>query len=83
MTLKSGKEPGLVHFSCNIHPWMDAYVWVFDHPYVAVTDKDGNYEIKNVPVGSKVHVVGWHEKVEYLAPGKKGGDRTKRRRERA
>jgi hypothetical protein len=74
VTLKSGKEPGLVHFSCNIHPWMDAYVWVFDHPYVAVTDKDGNYEIKNVPVGSKVHVVGWHEKVEYLAPGKKGAE---------
>jgi hypothetical protein len=72
--LKSGKDPGLVHFSCNIHPWMDAYVWVFDHPYAAVTDKDGNYEIKNVPVGSKIHVVGWHEKVEYLAPGKKGAE---------
>ena len=70
--LKSGKDPGLVHFSCNIHPWMDAYVWVFDHPYAAVTDKDGNYEIKDVPVGSKVRVVGWHEKVDYLAPGKKG-----------
>jgi hypothetical protein len=70
--LKSGKDPGLVHFNCNIHPWMDAYLWVFDHPYVAITDKDGNYEIKNVPVGSKVKVVAWHEKVEYLAPGKKG-----------
>jgi hypothetical protein len=72
--LKAGKDPGLVHFSCNIHPWMDAYVWVFDHPYAAITDKDGNYEIKNVPVGSKVRVVAWHEKVNYLAPGMKKGD---------
>jgi hypothetical protein len=71
-SLKAGKDPGLVHFSCNIHNWMDAYIWVFDHPYVAITDKDGNYEIKNVPVGSKVRVVGWHEKADYLAPGKKG-----------
>jgi hypothetical protein len=74
VSLKAGKDPGLVHFSCNIHPWMDAYVWVFDHPYAAITDKDGNYEIKNVPVGSKIRVVAWHEKVTYLAPGMKKGE---------
>ncbi|HBI45220.1 MAG TPA: hypothetical protein DDY78_20550 [Planctomycetales bacterium] len=62
----------LVQFNCNIHSWMEAYVWVFNHPYAAVTDKDGNYEIKNVPIGSKLHIVGWHEKVDFLAPGKKG-----------
>ena len=76
VTLKSGKDPGLVHFSCNIHPWMDAYVWVFDHPYAAVTDKDGNYEIKNVPVGSKVRVVGWHEKVELSRAGRRRARRS-------
>ena len=51
----------LVHFSCNIHPWMDAYVWVFNHPYAAVTKADGTYEIKNVPAGSKVRITAWHE----------------------
>ena len=28
---------------------MKAYVWVFDHPYFAVTDDDGNFEIKKRP----------------------------------
>jgi len=38
-------------FSCQVHPWMFAYACVADHPYFAVTDKDGKYTIKNVPDG--------------------------------
>jgi hypothetical protein len=69
----------LIHFSCNIHPWMDAWVWVFDHPYAAVTKADGTYEIKNVPAGSKVRIVAWHEKgpqkySQYLTANKSKGD---------
>jgi plastocyanin len=37
---------------CNVHPYMVAYISVFDHPYFAVTDKDGNFTIKNVPKGN-------------------------------
>ena len=37
--------------ACNIHPWMTAQVRVFDHPYYALTDKDGKFEIRDVPVG--------------------------------
>ena len=55
----------VVHFQCNIHPWMDAWVLVFNHPYAAVTDDDGNYKIENVPAGSKVRVTAWHEKGKY------------------
>jgi hypothetical protein len=40
-----------LRFACDIHPWMVAYVCVVDHPYFAVTDKDGKYTIKNVPDG--------------------------------
>jgi hypothetical protein len=47
--LKADKKP--VAVSCNIHPWMKAWVRVFDHPYYAVTDKDGNFEIKDAPAG--------------------------------
>ena len=67
----------VVHFTCNIHPWMDAWVLVFNHPYVAVTDDDGNYKIDNVPAGSKVHITAWHEKGpydNYLTPSKVKGD---------
>jgi hypothetical protein len=37
---------------CNIHGWMKASIWVFEHPYFAVTDADGKYEIKNAPAGT-------------------------------
>jgi hypothetical protein len=50
-----------VKLSCSIHGWMNAYLWAFDHPYAAVTDKDGNYKIENVPTGHKVKIVAWHE----------------------
>lgn len=36
---------------CNVHSWMFAYVCVVDHPYYALSDKDGKYTIKNVPDG--------------------------------
>jgi hypothetical protein len=31
---------------------MVSYISVFEHPYFAVTDKDGNFTIKNVPKGN-------------------------------
>jgi hypothetical protein len=37
---------------CNFHPWMAARVGVFEHPYFAITDAQGNFEIKLAPAGS-------------------------------
>ena len=54
-----------VNFSCTIHPWMSGYVRIFDHPYYAVTDEDGKFEIKNAPAG-KFRMVVWQEKVGFL-----------------
>jgi plastocyanin len=45
---------------CNIHPWMKAYIAVFDHPYYAVTAKDGSFDLKNVPPGNYT-LIAWHE----------------------
>lgn len=50
---------------CNIHPWMNAYWYVVDHPYAVVTDKEGNFEIKNLPAGRHTFKV-WQEKAGYL-----------------
>jgi hypothetical protein len=61
-----------VRFKCDVHGWMSAYVRVFDHPYAVVTDKDGNFEIKNAPAGVDVSVVVWHEEGEYGDGGKDG-----------
>jgi hypothetical protein len=46
---------------CNVHPWMKSYVFVFSHPYYAVTAKDGQFELKNLPPG-KYTIEAWQEK---------------------
>jgi len=44
-------ETSEISLSCSIHSWMKAHVRVFDHPYFAITDEEGNFEIPNAPVG--------------------------------
>ena len=63
-------ETSPISYKCSVHPWMAGWVRVFDHPYYAVTDDDGKFEIKNAPAG-KFRMVVWHEKVGFL-DGKDG-----------
>jgi plastocyanin len=56
------REEIAIPVKCNIHPWMRAYIAVFKHPYFAVTDKDGKFEIKNLPPGTYT-IKAWHEKL--------------------
>ena len=51
---------GVASLLCNVHPEMNGYVVVVSTPYFAVTDKNGNYEIKNVPAG-KYTLKTWSE----------------------
>ncbi len=37
---------------CNQHPWMRAVAHVISNPYFAVSDADGNFEIKGLPAGT-------------------------------
>ena len=37
---------------CNIHPWMQAYIHVIEHPYFSVSGEDGSFEIANLPPGA-------------------------------
>ena len=46
---------------CNVHPWMKSYVFVFSHPYYAVTGKNGQFELKNLPPGTYT-IEAWQEK---------------------
>ena len=58
-------------FRCDIYPWMDGFVWAFDHPYFAVTDAGGRFEMPDVPVGAW-RLVTWHEVVGWGTPGRLG-----------
>ena len=53
-------QRSIIGVACNVHPWMEGKVRVFDHPYFAITDKDGKFEIKDAPVG-KWRIVYQHE----------------------
>ena len=59
-------SPNPFPVSCNIHPWMTAYLMVCDHPYFAVTDANGRFEIPNVPAGVELEFRVWHERAGYL-----------------
>ncbi len=51
---------GVASLLCNVHPEMSGYVVVAPTPYFAVTDKDGNFNIKNIPAG-KYTLKTWSE----------------------
>ena len=51
----------MVPFKCDVHGWMNAYVGVLDHPFFAVTDKDGKFSLKGLPPGTYT-IEAWHEK---------------------
>jgi plastocyanin len=36
---------------CDVHPWMSCRVHVFEHPYAAISDAEGNFVIANLPPG--------------------------------
>lgn len=56
--LKAMKYP--VKLVCAPHPWEGAWLRIFDHPYFAVTDEQGDFEIPFAPAG-KHRLVVWHE----------------------
>jgi hypothetical protein len=72
LAVELSPSPKEVDIKCDIHTWMRAYARVFNHPYAAVTDKDGNYEIKHVPTGAEVHIVTWHEAAGFGDAGQNG-----------
>src|SRR5215831_2982633 len=51
LTFAFAKPEDFLKFKCDVHPWMFAWVTVFDHPFFAVSGKDGTFKISNVPAG--------------------------------
>jgi hypothetical protein len=61
-----------VPIGCDLHPWMKAWMCVFDHPYFAISGADGSFTIHDVPAGS-YEIGAWHEvyRDEWSSAGKK------------
>ncbi len=59
---------GIVSIHCEVHPWMTAFIVVTDHPYHAVTDLYGEYEIEDVPPGTYALKL-WHESLGMQEKG--------------
>jgi plastocyanin len=57
-----GQAPEFIRVRCDVHPWMNAYIGVFDSPFFAVTgESSGMFEIGKVPAGD-YKLVAWHER---------------------
>ena len=55
-------EPTPFAIKCDVHPWMNAWAAVFDHPYFAVTGEDGSFTIGGLPAGTYELEI-WHERL--------------------
>ena len=69
-------RPGLIEITCDAHPWMKGWLYVFDNPYVSLTNAQGQFVIRDVPPGTYI-VEAWHDalgrvdvKNVKVAPGK-------------
>lgn len=62
------KEKVPVSVKCDFHAWMKAWHLPLDHPYAAITDKDGKFTIKNLPPGKHKFTI-WHETSGVLDGG--------------
>jgi len=73
-TMRTFAEPEImVHFKCDVHPWMSAYVGVMTNPFFSVSGDDGAFSLKGLPAG-EYEVAAWHEKYGEQVQKIKVGD---------
>lgn len=56
-------KPGVVTLLCNVHTEMSAYVVVLETPYFAVSDREGNFAMRDIPPGNYSLSI-WHEQLK-------------------
>src|SRR5687768_6415964 len=60
VTTTFDKAEPIFQVKCDVHPWMNAFIGVFDHPFFSVTATDGKYTIANLEPGT-YEITAWHE----------------------
>ena len=61
IVLNFRKPEAMVTIKCDVHPWMNAYAGVVDHPYFAVTGVDGTFRFPDKIAPGTYTVTVWHE----------------------
>lgn len=61
-TTSFDKEEPVFQIKCDVHPWMNAYIAVFNHPFYSVTSSDGKFTISGLDPGT-YEITAWHEKL--------------------
>ena len=57
-----GKPEPVFPIKCDVHPWMQAYIGVYTHPFFSVTSTDGKFTISGLDPGT-YEITAWHEKL--------------------
>lgn len=52
--------PEIIELRCGIHDWKKAWIVVAEHPYYALTNENGRFQIQDVPAGDYTLAL-WHE----------------------
>ena len=55
------EEKAATKVECSIHPWMNAYVFILNHPYIGISGSDGVIKIEKLPAGVELDFKIWHE----------------------
>lgn len=59
-------EPHPIRVTSSLQPWLEGWIKLNDHPYAALSDDRGNFQINWLPAGDYQFMI-WHEKAGYLA----------------
>jgi plastocyanin len=62
ITISFANSEVMVPVKCDVHPWMQAYIGVMDHPFFNVTGDGGTFALKDLPAGTYTIEV-WHERL--------------------
>jgi plastocyanin len=54
------KPENVFPIKCDVHPWMQAYIGVFTHPFFSATAADGKFTISGLDPGT-YEITAWHE----------------------
>ncbi len=56
------KPENVFPIKCDVHPWMQAFIGVFTHPFFSTTGRDGKFTLSGLDAGT-YELTAWHEKL--------------------